>query len=172
MTSKIKLGGRKHSLPEEGSSFSIVDYKAYQYFNKNSKLATRDNVSHYVEHGKIISEFYKVVSEQIVEKEGGVFLDGLGYFGVIQQFQKKATYYDHSKNKISLNTKTDNKIYNLAFVPIPKRNSFFKTWVFDYSFNRRTKSELSKNLKEGKKYSFNSSLFFYKGTAIGNDLKK
>ena len=70
---------------------------------------------------------------------------------------------------IKLNPRTDNKIYNIAFVPIDSDN-LFKTWVFDYSFSRKVKKALCDNLKAGKKYTFNASLFFRKARKQGNDL--
>ena len=70
---------------------------------------------------------------------------------------------------IKLNPRTDNKIYNIAFVPIESDN-IFKTWVFDYSFSRKVKKALCDSLKAGKKYTFNASLFFGKARKKGNDL--
>jgi hypothetical protein len=115
-----------------------------------------------------VSKFYEIVGEKIAESSGGVFVDGLGYFGVIQEMDNKSSH-NPVDGSIKLNPRTDNKIYNLAFVPIETDN-IFKPWVFDYSFSRKVKKALSISLKAGKKYTFNASLFFNKLRKQGNDL--
>lgn len=160
--------GRKHSLGELGKSFSITDHKAYQHYKNNSELSTRENVANYVEHGKIISEFYRLAAEKLIEASGGIFLENLGYFGIIQEMGKR-TAHDPVDGSIRFNPRTDNIIYNIAYVPIDKSN-IFKSWVFDYSFSPKVKGSLCKSLKSGKKYTFNASLFFNKLRKVGNDL--
>ena len=160
--------GRKKSIGELGGSFSLRDYKAYQYYRDNSKLANLKDIENFTEHGKIISKFYEIVGEKVASTSGGVFVDGLGYFGVIQEMDNKSSH-NPVDGSIKLNPRTDNKIYNLAFVPIEKDN-IFKPWVFDYSFSRKVKKLLCDNLKSGKKYTFNASLFFSKARKKGNDL--
>lgn len=160
--------GRKQTIGVLGGSFSITDHKAYQYYKDNSKLANRQDVANYVEHGKIISEFYRIAGEKLTEASGGIFLDGLGYFGIIQEMKKKLTH-SRQTGELKINTKTDNVIYNIAFVPIGK-DSLLRPWVFDYSFCRAIKKELCNKLNSGKKYSFNASLFFNKLRKVGNDI--
>ena len=160
--------GRKKSIGDLGSSFSLRDYKAYQYYRDNYKLANLEDVQNYIEHGKIISKFYEIVGEKITSTSGGVFVNGLGYFGIIQEMDNRSSH-NPKDGSIKLNPRTDNKIYNIAFVPIDSDN-LFKTWVFDYSFSRKVKKALCNNLKAGKKYTFNASLFFRKARKQGNDL--
>ncbi len=160
--------GRHQTIGALGESFSIVDHKAYQYYRDNSKLANRQDVANYVEHGKIISEFYRIAGEKLTEASGGIFLEGLGYFGVIQEMKKKLVH-SREDGKLRINSKTDNVIYNIAYVPISKDN-IFRPWVFDYTFTKKIKKALCEKLKAGKKYSFNASLFFNKLRKAGNDI--
>lgn len=160
--------GRKTSIGDLGGSFSLRDYKAYQYYRDNSKLANLEDIQNFTEHGKIISQFYEIVGDKLASTSGGVFVNGLGYFGVIQEMDNRSSH-NPVDGSIKLNPRTDNKIYNLAFVPIETDN-IFKPWVFDYSFSRRVKKALCDNLKAGKKYTFNASLFFRKARKTGNDL--
>lgn len=160
--------GRRQTVGVLGGSFSIADHKAYQYYKENSKLANRQDVANYVEHGKIITEFYRIAGQKLTEASGGIFLEGLGYFGIIQEMKKKLTH-DRQTGELKMNPKTDNIIYNIAFVPIDKDN-ILRPWVFDYSFTPVIKKELCNKLKAGKKYSFNASLFFNKLRKIGNDI--
>lgn len=160
--------GRRQTIKSIGGSFSIIDHKAYQYYKENSKLANRQDVANYVEHGKIISEFYKIAGKKLTEADGGIFLKGLGYFGIIQEMKKKLAH-SRQTGELKVNSKTDNIIYNIAFVPIDKDN-ILRPWVFDYAFSDSIKKALCEKLKAGKKYSFNASLFFNKLRKIGNDL--
>jgi len=164
----MRWRGRRRTLGGLGGSFSIIDYKAYQHYIKNSKLANRKDVANYVEHGKIISEFYKIAGEKLTEASGGVFIENLGYFGIIQEMKKKLAR-DRQTGQLKMNTKTDNVIYNIAFVPIDKSN-IFRPWVFDYAFTAKIKKALCEKLKSGMTYSFNASLFFNKLRKTGNDL--
>ena len=165
MRSKIKDGGRLKSLVEE-KSFSIIDHKAYRFYLDNSKIETRKDIKHYVEHGKILAELYNIIGEKIVESEGGVYINGFGYFGVVQA-QKGRTYKVYGEKK--LNPATENIIYKIGFVPISKNNNL-KPWVFDSSYYKSIKQNLKKALRSGKKYSFNASLFFNNILQKGNDL--
>lgn len=165
MKSRIKNGGRTKSLENE-KSFSIIDHKAYQYYLDNSKIANREDIKHYVEHGKILSELYSIIGEKIVEASGGIFIDNFGYFGIIQA-QKGRLYETYHEKKT--NPATDNIIYKIGFVPISKNNNL-KPWVFDSSFVKSVKQNLKNALRSGKKYSFNASLFFNNILQRGNDL--
>jgi hypothetical protein len=164
----MRWRGRVRTIGELGGSFSIINYKAYQYYINNSKLANREDISDYVEHGKIISEFYRIAGEKIVEASGGLFIENFGYFGIIQEMKKKPAM-DRRTGNLFLNPKTDNIIYNIAFVPIDKTN-IFRPWVFDYAFIKPIKKALCKQLKSGMIYSFNASLFFNKLRKTGNDI--
>lgn len=153
--------GRELNTISSVKSFSIIDHKAYRYLLDNKKIVTRAEVENYVDHGKIISEFYQIIAEKIVEATGGVFIEGLGYFGIVQEFSKRPSRAPRFQRPKSLNLHTDRKKYNIAFVPIEKTNNL-KAWVFDYTFTRALRSNLCKALKAGKKYTFNPGLFYDK----------
>lgn len=164
----MRWRGRKQTIGALGKSFSIIDHKAYQYYKDNSKLANRKDVENYVEHGKIISEFYRIAGEKLTESSGGIFIENLGYFGIIQEMKKKLMH-SREDGQLKMNPKTDNVIYNIAYVPISKDN-IFRPWVFDYTFTTKIKKALCAKLKSGKRYSFNASLFFNKLRKTGNDI--
>lgn len=167
-TYNFRNRGRRVSLDPTRKTFSIIDYKAFSYYIKNNKEENKGKIKNYVEHGKIISALYKIIGEKIVSSEGGVFMEGLGYFGIIQEMKNRPAK-TKSGDKLIFNPKTDGIIYNIAYVPIDKTNTF-KVWAFDYSFVQTIKTKLSIALKASKKYTFNPSLFFYKLKTSGNDL--
>lgn len=140
-------------------SVSIIDYNSFKYYRSNSKKRNLDNTSNYVEHGKILSLFYKKIGEKIIESTGGVFIEKLGYFSGIVAAEKK--YSSYFNGKINLNRSTSGYSFHLIFVPISKDN-YIREWVADSSFSTSIKKRFSEKLKLGTIYTFNPSYFIDK----------
>ncbi len=145
------------SLDSSRKSTSVIDHKAYQHYIQNSKIATREEVANYVEHGKLISSFYKIVSEQILESKGGVYIKGFGYFGIMKLMKMPVKRFDMQERKMKLNTK--NEMFNTYFVPISK-NNLFRLYTFDMSFSRDYFKAFLDKINQGYRYMFNASLFY------------
>ncbi len=138
---------------------SVIDYQAFKFYRENSKLRNIENTPNYVEHGKILSKYFEKISQKIVSSEGGVFIEGMGYFsGVVDTLKDFTPYLGKS---ILLNRNTSGYKFFLIFIPISKDN-ILREWVADASFSKTTKKFFSKALKEGKKYNFNTSYFIKK----------
>ena len=132
---------------------SLIDFKAYVFYREKSKLATRETVQHYIEYGKLISEFYRIVAEKIVEDPDGVYIDFLGYFGVMC-YEDRNFRYDFAKKKKVL---TDKYAFKLMFVP-NKRHLL--AWVADNNFSLKLRQSLKKSIKTtNREYTFNCGLF-------------
>lgn len=147
---KIKKG--------ELESFSVIDYAAFKFYRENNKYRNPENTKNYVAHGKILSKFYEKVGQKLVQSSGGVFIDGLGYFGAVIDPRVHLTSY-FGQEKLLINKNTSGYSYALAFVPISKDN-ILREFVADNSFSTKVKKEFSQALKSGKKYSFNFLSFF------------
>lgn len=145
------------SLDSTRKSTSLIDHKAYQYYIQNSKITSREEVANYVEHGKLISSFYKIVSEQILESKGGVYIKGFGYFGIMKLMKIPIRKRDVKDWKIKLNTKTE--MFNTYFVPISK-NNIFRLYTFDMSFSKGYFDAFIARINAGYRYTFNASLFY------------
>ena len=147
----------KRKLTSEGESFSMIDHKAYVYYRESSELANRELVAHYVEYGKLISEFYEIVSDEIADSKGGVFIENFGYFGLMK----------HNKPRKIKRNKEGEKVLDLddnffiAFVPISKNNKR-RMYTFDLGFSKKCRNKIKKRLREGYRYLFNASLFYHK----------
>lgn len=138
-------------------TFSVIDYKAFKHYRENSKFRNEDTTPNYVEHGKILSKFYDKIGQKIVASTGGVFIEGMGYFGaVINPVIHITSYY--GQEKLMINKSTSGYSYYLAFIPIGT-DSILREWVADNSFSSKVRKNFSKSLKEGKKYSFNFTSF-------------
>ena len=155
MRSKFNTANR--SLDSTRKSTSVIDHKAYQYYIQNSKIASREEVENYVEHGKLISSFYKIVSEQILESKGGVYIKGFGYFGIMKLMSIPVKRFDMKDKKTKLNTKTE--MFNTYFVPISK-NNLARLYTFDMSFSRDYFKAFLEKINQGYRYTFNASLFY------------
>lgn len=141
-------------------SMSVIDYQAFKYYRENNKLRDDKNTPNYVEHGKILSKYYKKIGEKIIEAEAGVFIEGLGYFSGVVDTKKDFTPYLFTQ-KINLNRATGGYKFFLIFIPITKDN-LLREWVADGSFVLPLRKAYSQALVNGKKFSFNPSYFINK----------
>lgn len=139
---------------------SVVDYESFKFYRENSTFSKEEFASDYKKHSKILTNFYSKVGEKVVECEGGVFIEKLGYFSGIVDTIKQYSIYPQ-KTTINLNIRTSGYKFFLIFIPISKDNTL-KEWVGDSCFTRKIKSEFSKKLKEGKKFRFNPTYFIKK----------
>ena len=153
-----KFKSKTKSLTSSNESFSMVDHKAYVFYKNNSKLANRQLVAHYVEYGKLISTFYKIVIKNISNTKGGVFIDNFGYFGVLRYNKKAKIVYNLKTKKRGINTEEN---FWISFIPISKNNKR-RLFLFDLSFSKNLRKLVSNNLTKGYRYKFNASLFFSK----------
>jgi len=141
-------------------SFSVIDYQAFKHYRDNNKYRNAVNTPNYVEHGKILSRYYELIGEKLVDSTGGVFIEGMGYFGAV--IDPKITVVSYfGQEKLLINKQTSGYNYMLTFVPISK-DSVLREFVADNSFSKKVKKAFSASLKAGKKYSFNFLPFFKK----------
>lgn len=136
---------------------SIIDFKAYQKFREsNKKICTRKNITDYVDHGKILSLFYRKIGYYVSEAREGVWIDGLGYFGVINTNMKRQGY-EYFEDEYNWETK--GYCFSLLFMPAQRESKVFKTFTLDYTFSPVVKKRLVSNLKKGERYNYNAFIF-------------
>jgi len=144
---------------EDIKNYSTIDHKAYVFYKDNSELVTRKLVNHYVEYGKIMRCFYEILEEHIADNKSGVYIDGLGYFGIARYLnpKDKFTYFTmHAKSILA-----KHQPYYISYIPISKFD-IDKLYTMDLSFTKRLKKRLSSRIKEGFDYMFSPSAFYYK----------
>lgn len=139
---------------------SIVDYKAFKFYREKTKLRDKENTPNYVEHGKILSKFYKKIGEAIVKSEGGVVIENLGYFSGIVDTVKSYPIFVNT-NSILLNRRTSGYKFFLIFIPLSK-DDLLREWVADSSFTSKIKKSFSNALNSGVKFTFNPQFFIKK----------
>lgn len=98
----------------------------------------------------IIKEFYKVVAEELVNREGGVCIKELGYF-FIWKIPKKMHYDLPQKGggyKTHFNFHTNHTMYSPILIPTHN----MKYWYLDKAFNSELKDALRDQIYAGKTY--------------------
>lgn len=149
---------KRHKNIPNLKTYSTIDHTAYVFYRDNSNIATRELVKHYVEYGKIMRSFYDIVEDRLVNNLGGVYLEGLGYFGICKYTIDKIYTPKYVKN-VSKLAKRDP--YYISYVPISTR-VIDRLYTMDLSGTTTVKKRLIKNIKDGFAYMFNPSAFYYK----------
>lgn len=126
-------------------SHSLVKKTEYTIYRNTIKpehfIMGRDN------YGKFVKEFFDTISEQAIEKDGGVVIRRLGYFYNWLCPRKLSWRKDRSKEDL-YSASTDNRQYFPTFIPHEARCE----WTMDKTFSKVYKDELVKKIKSGKRY--------------------
>jgi len=142
-------------------TYSTIDHKAYVFYRERTKIGTRKTVEHYVAYGKLISEFYKILGEELADSTGGVYVKGLGYFSVLKYFKTAKMNMrmnpETKKYEKFLNYKED--YFYIAFVPISK-NIKRKLFLMDFSYTKGFKKKIVDNIIKGQRWMCNAGLFY------------
>ena len=138
---------------------SIIDASGYSYYRKNKKIAPSNKVKTLKEWRKINKTIWEEIGKAIIESDGGVQVEGIGYFAVWMNPNKQKEYFN-TKDGISLgyNDHTDHHTYHLSVFPRLGGLKSLCSWSMDRTFNRSITRPISSNLKKGKKYYFKYSL--------------
>lgn len=138
-----------------GKRYSVCDHKAYVYYRDNSKFRNKENTPHFVEYGKIISEIYRKVSEDITEYTHGVYAKNY-FYCIPNAYPQKTMFKTGTKEglKTTMNAHTKGKAYTILFVNLFSNKSYWM-WQMDYSFFGKIKKRLVYLLKnERPEYKF------------------
>lgn len=131
---------------------SVTDKEAFGHYRENAKFRDKDYSNSLYVYKKIINSFYSKVANNLLDKEGGVFIKQLGYFSVIIHPKKQIVKVPYNKKEFA-NFRTNNYLFMPAFFGITRGNPLLNFWVMDRTFSRhKVKSRLHKALMEGKKY--------------------
>lgn len=96
---------------------------------------------------KFVKEFFNTISEQALEKDGGVIIRRVGYF-FNWLCPRKLVWVGNQKEKEIYSSYTDNRQYFPTFIPPSSRCE----WTMDKSFSTVYKLELARKIKGGKRY--------------------
>lgn len=140
--------GKKLAKPFNLLHHSINTEYLKQDIPKKYRLENREELR------KLVREICGVIGEEIVNSEGGVHINRLGYF-FIWKIPKKMTYNTHisgGKSEENFNYHTNHYMYSPIFLPSIDKKSTLKNWGMDNSFNRKIRFGIKDKLKSGFKY--------------------
>jgi hypothetical protein len=101
---------------------------------------------------KLVTAFFRIVSEEIPEAKGGVSLRGIGYF-FVHRIPKKLKFKTKTPGKsieLNYNHHTDHRVFSPLF--IPRRTLALQPWAMDGKFSASVKKKLANNLRNGYRY--------------------
>lgn len=131
---------------------SITNQKAFSFYKERSKFRKVRNTPNLTKYNKIISSFYKKIGGKMLEKKGGVFLPGFGYFVILLNPIKQVfdSVYK-TEEVILLNPHSNSMMYHPSFISTCVDASM-KSFVMDRYFNRDFKRKLAIKIKKGVKF--------------------
>ena len=125
-------------------SFTLSKRHWYNQWNKFLNKNEMDRFKSYTEYSELLNAFSDAITDSAIESQGGVYLDGVGYFCNLL-IPKKMKELKHGE----LN------LHN-PYVHLPtffgQKSTPFVNWRADRAYNKRYKQMLSKSLKSGKRY--------------------
>lgn len=129
----------------------LLEYSTHKYYVNNYKR-TRPKELHAKSRKEfldIISTFYQIIGEQLVEREGGVCIKELGYF-FIWKIPRKMHYDLMGKEGYvtKFNYDSDHVMYSPILIPAKR----MRYWYLDKAFNNAVKKALRDKIRSGKKY--------------------
>jgi len=132
-----------------GSTFRLLDHNIWKEYKKNypPKKFSFENRE---EFKSVVKEICKVISERIVNSEGGVLIQGLGYFFNWKVPNKKG--YTITRTGGSIEKKYN--LYGAKHMHLPTflPSEELEGWSMDGTFNKALKRRLRDNLYQNKQY--------------------
>lgn len=128
-------------------SISLKDREFYNYYKKNRKK-TAKGIYQFEHFEKAVGGLMLALHELIVESEGGVFIENLGYFAVFETLKKTVRYnmYDSSLKSFI----PAKRYYPYFFGDVS--NTTFKNWTMNKTFSYFLVLKVRNQIKAGKKY--------------------
>jgi hypothetical protein len=161
MKSKLSYNTLKTKRESENiDTIFLTKHDAYVWYRERSEFCNREDVKDFIDYGKILREYYKIMTEMLLESKNGAFIQDFGYIGFLKYQGNHKKYRQFEKDKpAKLLTVED--VYYTSFIPI-MRNRKCRMYSMDSSYSKSFRTDLIEKLKQGYNYMFSASLFFLK----------
>lgn len=144
----------KTNLDSEIIDFiSLKDREFYDYYKKNRKSPSL-GVYQFSQFEKVVGGLMMSLRKLILEKEGGVFIEGLGYFAVFRTHKKTRKKNSYSNTLQSLLPQY--RWYPVFFGDIGSPT--FRHWTMSKAFVPELNRLIKERISKGKKYKLYYSL--------------
>ena len=129
----------------------LFDYDFYTIYNKEKKKVRKDlRINKRQEFLSFAKLFSRTIGKELMEREAGVSIKGLGYFYVYLMPRKMAVRFWNNKNELAdgIMYHTDGRLYSYCYIPSKQ----FRFWSMDNTFTNEHKRELYRRLIGGQRY--------------------
>ena len=140
---RMKMEG-SHSVTSVAAYFTYSRYCKYKGIKKEDRVRKE-------EYCELITDLLKEIKKEILEKESGVYLKGLGYFYVIVSRGHKIKRVGKDKKVILFTPKRGGERHRIVFIP-EKFDRDFTLWGMDYSFAGPFYKEVEQQIIKGMEY--------------------
>lgn len=139
---------------------SILTRDSWKFYKERCGKANRTSKVNRDNHSNVLSRFFEIASDRLLENKSGVYLKDLGYF-CIMMYPKRMmlrSRYDKNGGK-HLNLHTDHRVYSPQWIHRMENFGGYSTWTMDRTFSESTiRRPLAEKLRSGKKYSMELTL--------------
>lgn len=135
------------------SSFKIekmIAPRVYKHYKLNRK--NKDFLTYKHDWLPMMSKFFKVFREHLLNNESGVFIKDFGYF-FIMRHNKLSKRIEYQK------VHGEGRKYSPMFAPI-RKDTLLDTWVMDYGFSTTVVERAYDNIENGIRYKMVYSLLY------------
>ncbi len=151
----------EHRYKKTAPSKKLISGQGFNHYRSLHKNKSKELlVESYPEFSLIARTIFKNVAKAMVEKPGGVFMRGLGYFCVWMSPVKmdQATIEGKDGKRISLMNFDEPYRYNPHLFVDAGGNKDSEGWSMERTFHRDIKTGVSANLRNYKPYTFHWSI--------------
>lgn len=132
----------------------LLEYAFYSFYKKNKEIPNIHKIDNQKEFFLVVKTIWEVVAKNLIERNGGVVLDGFGYLCNWMTPDKKIFKTPRGKGKLMINYHTESYWYNTNLFTNIFKTNHLKSWTIDRAVNTNIKKGIYKQLLNGKKYKF------------------
>jgi len=134
----------------------LIDFKTFTTYRTSQNIPKKYYLNR-VEFIKVANEIFKVIADHLIEKDGGVVIDYMGYFSHWRTPRPVSIKtYVREDGKIivedQINFHTNGHFYSTNLFTNVIKDNFLNGWTIDRSESYRFKNRRYKQLLSGKKY--------------------
>jgi hypothetical protein len=135
-------------------SFNLLDHTINTEYLKYTKIPEKHRVKGREELRKVVTAICKRMGAEIVDRDAGVHIRGLGYF-FIWKIPRKMTYNTQVKGvglEENYNNHTNHHMFSPILLPSLDNRNTLQYWGMDNSFCRNIKQGIKGRIKKGFQY--------------------
>lgn len=139
---------------------SLKDKEFYEYYKKNRKKVSK-GIERYTDWSRAVGRILVSIRNLLIESEGGVYVENLGYFAVFKTYRKT----DKSRKDGTIDSLIKNYRYYPYFFGETGKNCF-KNWFMAMTFAQDVLVKTKEQIEKGFKYKLHLSII--KGLIASN----